>query len=98
MAKQQTELEKEIDLLTDKWVAVNKKENPTEWQAWYEWRRAQMGSYIEPDNFTVPSMWPPMTLLTARNYFDVVRKIRKSIGWNKSSAQLADNPRPYSPE
>lgn len=92
MAKPETELDKEIRILTENWVAVNKKEQPLEYNAWRGWRIREMRSFIEPDYFTVPTELPPTTVAGAQAYFDVVRKIRKSIGWRTPKANLPKDP------
>lgn len=92
MAKPQTDLEKEVDALTKDWVAVVRSEQPLEYGAWLGWRRREMGSYIEPDAFTVPTELPPTTVAGALAYFDVVKKIRKCIGWRTPLAALPKSP------
>lgn len=92
MAKPQTELEKEIDALTEHWVSVTAKEQPMEYGAWLGWRRREMRSFIEPDHFTVPSTLPPTTIAGVHAYFDVVKKIRRLNGWRSIKAELPKNP------
>lgn len=92
MAKPQTELEKEIDVLTANWVSVSAKEQPMEYGAWAGWRQREMKSITQPDAFTVPTAFPPTTVAGALSYFDVVRKIRKCNGWRSSTADLPKNP------
>lgn len=92
MAKRETELDKEVEALTKNWVAVKRKEQPLEWGAWLKWRKQEMDSHIEPDSFTVPTELPPTTVVGAQAYFDVVKKIRKSIGWRTKSAELPKYP------
>jgi hypothetical protein len=92
MAKRETDLDREIDALTTHWVAVNRKENPIEYSAWLGWRKQEMRSFIEPENFTVPTAFPPTTVTGAQAYFDVVRKIRKCVGWRTMRANLPKDP------
>lgn len=92
MVKQKTDLEKEVDVLTENWVAVSQKEDGVAYEAWYEWRWREMRSQIQPDYFTVPSIFPPTTVAGAQAYFDVVRKIRKCIGWRTSRSILRKDP------
>lgn len=92
MAKPQTDLEKEVDVLTKDWVSINEKEQPLEYGAWLGWRQREMRSFIQPHNFTVPTELPPTTVAGAQAYFEVVRKIRKCIGWRTPRAALPKNP------
>lgn len=92
MAKQKTDLEKEVDVLTENWVAVSKKEQPVEYGAWLGWRQREMKSFIEPEHFTVPTEFPPTTVAGAQAYFDVVRKIRKCVGWRTARSVLSKSP------
>lgn len=92
MAKRKTDLESEIDILTEHWVSVSKKDNPLEYGAWLGWRKREMGSLIEPDNFTVPTALPPTTVAGAAAYFDAVRKFRKANNWNNSRSILPKDP------
>jgi len=92
MARQETELDKEIQAIVRSWVVVNRVDDPMEYEAWRKWRAAEMRSYIEPDNFTVPSPFPPTTVAGAKDYLEAVRKIRVSIGWKNQAAKLPNNP------
>lgn len=92
MPKRETDLEKEINILTENWVAVSRKDQPLEYGAWFHWRRQEMRSLTEPDYFTVPTELPPTTVAGAKAYFEVVRKIRKSISWRTPRANLAKDP------
>jgi hypothetical protein len=92
MAHKETELDKEVAALTANWVAVSKKEQPLEYNAWRGWRIREMRSFIEPDNFTVPTELPPTTVAGAQAYFDVVKKIRKCIGWRTQRSHLPKDP------
>lgn len=85
----------DVDSLVDSWISVNRKEDPAEWKAWYEWRRASLGSFTEPDNFTVPTPFPPTTQAAAKAYVEAVRQLRKSIGWNTTRARLNDDVRAW---
>lgn len=92
MAKPETDLDKEIQAIVRPWVVVNRVDDPMEYEAWRKWRAEEMNSFIEPDNFTVPSQFPPTTVAGARDYFEAVRKIRASIGWKNQAAKLPPNP------
>lgn len=80
--------EKNIDDIFTGWVSVNRQEDPMEWNAWKTWRRQNIGSSSEPENFTVPSPFPPSTILGAKAYAEDVQRIRRSIGWNGTAATI----------
>lgn len=92
MAKRKSELEIEVEIATENWIAINKKVDPVEWEAWTRWRRQELRSKIEPDNLTVPTPFPPITQAAAKEYIEVVRKIRKIIGWTGTNSRLPSDP------
>lgn len=89
MAKRSQEFA--VEVLVEDWITINRKQDPVAWTAWHDWRRAEMGSCIEPENFTVPSPFPPATVAAAKEYLAIVQQIRKSIGWNSGRASLQTN-------
>jgi hypothetical protein len=90
--KKTSDLETEVDDLVKSWIEVSSTEQPEQYKAWRQWRMAQMGSYIEPKSFTVPWDWPPRSVSDVKEYFAVVRKIRRLIGWTNTRSKLTDNP------
>lgn len=80
--------DRDIEVLTENWISIGRKEDPVAWNAWRDWRRAQLGAQIEPDAFTVPTPFPPATIAAAREYIAIVQQIRASNGWKGQSAKL----------
>lgn len=98
MPKKPTDLDKQVEILTSDWVSVSRKDEPNEYRAWWEWRRDNLKSKIEPDYFTVPTKLPPMSIKAAQEYCDAVKVIRRSIGWNNHKAQVTSWPAPWYPK
>lgn len=92
MAKRKSEMENEVDDTLLNWVCVNRLEEPMEWQAWINWRRDNMGSRITPENLTVPTAFPPVTVSAAKQYLETVTKIRRLNGWTGGKAKLTTDP------
>jgi len=92
MARQRSDLEIEVDDAMRGWVAINRIENPMEWEAWIKWREENMRSFIRPENLTVPTEFPPLTVAAAKDYLEVVRKTRVMIGWSNGVKLLSKNP------
>lgn len=80
--------DRDVEILTENWISINKKQDPIAWQAWADWRRNELRSLIDPENFTVPTPFPPSTVAAAKEYIAIVQQIRKSVGWNDSRAQM----------
>jgi len=81
----------QLQILTENWVGINKFEDKMAWQAWTDWRRSQMKCMQEPENLTVPSPFPPSTIIAAKEYISAVKVIRGAIGWKDSKAALSTN-------
>lgn len=81
----------QLNILTENWVGINKFEDKIAWQAWTDWRRDQMKCSQEPENLTVPSPFPPSTIVAAKEYIAAVKIIRGAIGWKDSKAALSTN-------
>lgn len=92
MAKRKSELENEIDDTCESWIAVNKNLDPAQWEAWTAWRKREMRTRLEPENLTVPTMFPPATVAAAKAYLETVRKIRLLVGWKDGTARLTNDP------
>lgn len=80
--------ESEIEELVGDWISVNRQENPAEWEAWRRWRADNLGAQSSPENFTVPSDFPPATIVAAKEYAEAIQKLRKANGWTESRAKI----------
>lgn len=87
--------EHELEILTNGWVAVNQMADSLEWKAWRDYRRFVLHAYAEPQNFTVPTPFPPSTEMAAKTYVVALKAIRRMIGWNDRRAQLPNDPAPW---
>lgn len=92
MAKRKSEFEMELDSDLEGWIAVRKIDNPVGWEAWTKWRRANVNSLVDHDNLTVPTEFPPTTVEAAEKYLDIVKRIRKLIGWTGERARVSSDP------
>jgi hypothetical protein len=92
MARFKSDLENEIDIATENWIAITKKVDPVEWDAWTKWRTRELRVRSQPEGLTVPTPFPPVTVAAAKEYIEVVRKIRKMIGWTGSTSRLPSDP------
>lgn len=78
----------EVDVLVEDWISVNRDDDKTAWQAWTDWRRAQLRVVSESNSLTVPTPFPPATIAAAKEYAAILKQIRSSIGWKDSRAKL----------
>ena len=95
MAKRKSDFEAQIDADVEGWVAVRKSANQAEWHAWTNWRRENANTRLEPDNLTVPTMFPPTTVAAANNYLDVVKRIRKLVNWSDKYSHVSSDPKAW---
>jgi hypothetical protein len=70
------------------WLVVNVKEDPTEHAAWVRFRADHLNALFVPDNYTVPSAFPPSSDHEQEKYFAAIRTIRHSIHWVGTRAKI----------
>jgi hypothetical protein len=80
MARHKSDLELEIDSAVSAWVKVDKAVDPMNWQAWTNYRSNILGLRHEFEKLTVPTPFPPATIGAAKQYVDVLKKIRRFHG------------------
>lgn len=78
----------DVDALVEDWVIVSEGEDPIPFKAWDTFRREKLKCNFTPKAFTVPTMFPPVTVAEANKYIDALTQIRKSIGWASERAKL----------
>lgn len=83
--------EREVETLTENWISINRSDDPVAWEAWRKWRREQLGCVSAPNNFTVPTPFPPATVKAAKEYVAIVQLMRKVNGWNDSRSKINPN-------
>lgn len=91
MPKRPTDLDTKINIAVETWTSVHRREDAFEWTAWRDWLRDQLHCISEPENFTVPTPFPPSTIQAARDYIAVRRMIRSAIGWKDWRSKLPDD-------
>lgn len=80
MAKHRSDLEIEIDIAVENWVAVDQAIDPVPWEAWTNYRVGTLGIKTEFKKLTVPTTFPPTTIGAAKAYVDVLKKMRRLHG------------------
>ncbi len=80
MAKKRSDLEVDIDVAVENWVAVDQAVDPINWEAWTNYRRNALGLKTEFKKLTVPTPFPPSTIGSAKDYVEVLKKIRRLHG------------------
>lgn len=91
-AKRKTDLETEVDIRTENWVAVTRAEDPMQWEAWTNWRRENAGAQAMPESLTVPSPFPPTTIAGVKEYLETVGMLRAATGWKRGRDRIAKDP------
>ena len=94
MVRRKSDLETEIDIATEEWVAVDSKIDPLEWQAWTAYR-SSLGMNYPFEKLTVPTKLPPATIGAAKAYVDTLRNIRRLHGGDAWRRPLPVDPSAY---
>lgn len=80
MAKRRSDLETDIDIALENWVAVDVAVDPVNWEAWTGYRVKTLGIKTEFKKLTVPTPFPPSTVGAAKDYVEILKKIRRLHG------------------
>lgn len=91
-AKRKTDLETECDIRTENWVSVTRAEEPLQWEAWTNWRKANAGANAQPEGLTVPGPFPPTTMAAVNEYLETVGMLRTVNGWKRGRDRISKNP------
>jgi hypothetical protein len=90
VAKRRSDLEVEIDIALENWLAVEEAADRVPWEAWTNYRVNVLGIKTVFKKLTVPTQFPPSTIGAAKDYVDVLKKICRLNGGGRS--KVPDNP------